>query len=56
MVLVDFDAPGSQRHGEELLEFRRVELSVDHFIDDGTDLQPLGHDTFLASWAAAFLF
>src|ERR1700731_1900825 len=50
MVLVDFDAPRSQRHGEELLEFHRVELPVDHFINEGTDLRPLGHDTFLASW------
>src|SRR5262245_15856628 len=48
MVLVDFNAPGSQPHGEELFEFRRVELQVDHFIDHGTDLQPLRHDTFLA--------
>src|SRR5262249_1435849 len=48
MVLVDFNAPGSQPHGEELFEFRRVELPVDDFIDHGTDLQPLRHDTFLA--------
>jgi hypothetical protein len=48
MVLVDFNAPGSQPHGEEFFEFRRVELPVDHFIDHGTDLQPLRHDTFLA--------
>src|SRR5215813_11277361 len=48
MVLVDFNASRSQLHGEELFEFRRVELPVDHFIDHGTDLQPLRHDTFLA--------
>src|SRR5262245_19656733 len=48
MVLVDFNAPRSQPHGEEFFEFRGVKLPVDHFIDHGTDLQPLRHDTCLA--------
>src|SRR5262245_45439938 len=55
MVLVDFNASSSQPHGEELLKFRRVELPVDHFIDQSTDLQPLRHDTFLAYPVAVFL-
>src|SRR4030095_330994 len=55
MILVDLYAPGGQPHGEKLFEFHRVELAVDHFIDHRTDLQPLRHEFFLASWAAALL-
>src|SRR5215813_14970953 len=56
MVLVDFNAPRSQPHGEELFEFCGVELPVDDFIDHGTDLQPLRHDTVLAYPVTVFLF
>ena len=46
MILIDFDPSGRQLHGEELFEFRGVELSVDHFIDES--------DEFCGQWDMIF--